>query len=378
MGSNDSLLLPDLTIKGFRGIDELNIPRLGRVTLLAGKNGIGKTTVLDAIRVYAARGHPSELRSLLRRRGEELIITDEEGDNISTPDWTALFHRRPPLSEESKLSIKSEAINEQLYIQPVFLAGEELRGQISLALTGMLVQGIQVTFNGSKHRFPILPGEGWMLKRLRSGDIPSPIKYQILGPCTMGSLQLARLWGKVALLSDEDSVIRALNMTVDGKVDRITMVSEEVVPNQSLGRPDQQIRRRLNHRALVRFEENPNLRIPLKSLGEGASRILGVALALANGKNGFLLIDEVENGIHYAIQRNFWRMLMQTAFENNIQVIATTHSWDCVRGFAQAAHDNEQVEGILIRLSRQHGPLRAVEYSEDNLVIAAEHNIEVR
>ena len=35
------LHLPDLTIKGFRGIDQLSIPRLGRVTLLAGKNGEG-------------------------------------------------------------------------------------------------------------------------------------------------------------------------------------------------------------------------------------------------------------------------------------------------------------------------------------------------
>ena len=57
METDKGLLLPDLTINGFRGIDELTIPRLGRVTLLAGENGIGKTSVLDAIRLYAARGH---------------------------------------------------------------------------------------------------------------------------------------------------------------------------------------------------------------------------------------------------------------------------------------------------------------------------------
>lgn len=51
----NDLFLPQLLIRGFRGIAELLIPRLGRVTLLAGKNGVGKTTVLDAVRVYAAR-----------------------------------------------------------------------------------------------------------------------------------------------------------------------------------------------------------------------------------------------------------------------------------------------------------------------------------
>ena len=57
---SNHLHLPSLSIKGFRGIDDLSISRLGRVTLLAGKNGVGKTTVLEACRVYAARGRYPE------------------------------------------------------------------------------------------------------------------------------------------------------------------------------------------------------------------------------------------------------------------------------------------------------------------------------
>ena len=49
------LQLYDLVIVGFRGIQKLTIGRLGRVTLLAGKNGVGKTTVLEAVRVFASR-----------------------------------------------------------------------------------------------------------------------------------------------------------------------------------------------------------------------------------------------------------------------------------------------------------------------------------
>ena len=54
------------------------MPRLGRVTLLAGENGVGKTTVLDAIRVYAARGRHSALLELTQRREEITTFTDED------------------------------------------------------------------------------------------------------------------------------------------------------------------------------------------------------------------------------------------------------------------------------------------------------------
>ena len=117
--------------------------------------------------------------------------------------------------------------------------------------------------------------------------------------------------------------------------------------------------------------------VPLKSLGDGAVRLFGVALALANSRGGFLLIDEAENGIHHTVQHDLWTMVLQTAHANDVQVLATTHSWDCVTGFAQAAEVSE-AEGILIRLERDEKGLRAVEYSEDDLRVVAEQGIKVR
>ena len=70
-----------------------------------------------------------------------------------------------------------------------------------------------------------------------------------------------------------------------------------------------------------------------------------------------------------------WSFTLQT--KNNVQVIATTHSWDCIKGFAQAAIE-EEAEGVAVRLERDEEGLRAVEYSEEALHIAAEQGIEVR
>ena len=92
-----------------------------------------------------------------------------------------------------------------------------------------------------------------------------------------------------------------------------------------------------------------------------------------------LLIDEAENGIHHTVQGDFWRMILNTARANDVQVLATTHGWDCIRGFAQAASADRDAEGVLVRLEKDaEGGLRAVEYSEEELKTAAEQGIEVR
>ena len=137
------------------------------------------------------------------------------------------------------------------------------------------------------------------------------------------------------------------------------------------------IARRGERQAVVK-RRNSNRSVPLKSFGDGALRLYGVALALAYSNNGVLLIDEVENGIHHSLQRDYWSMVLQAALQNNVQVLATTHSWDCVRGFATEAAANDGVEGVLIRLDRDEGSIRAIEYSEEELAIAARQDIEVR
>jgi hypothetical protein len=73
-------------------------------------------------------------------------------------------------------------------------------------------------------------------------------------------------------------------------------------------------------------------RVPLGSLGEGMCRIFALALALFRSTDGILLIDEIDTGLHYSVMGDMWRVVVETAIQNNIQVFATTHSQDCVNG----------------------------------------------
>ena len=368
--SDKRLRLPSLSIAGFRGIEELSISRLGRVTLLAGRNGAGKTTVLDAVRLYARRGHRDALYELLA--GREEITAGQDADGAGVPlDGRAIYHGRDS-SGDARIFIGPRGGEPRLAIRTVRLGGER-DSMAKMLLVKSLGEGarvIKVQFGNSVELLPPGPLSRLhdfkdLMSSFAEGDsrTPSELPCQSLGPGLPGGGELARLWDRVALTDNEAGVMRAVNLAIDGEAERVTAV----------GNGQEQGGRRMIAR--LRNHGRP---VPLKSLGNGAERLFGVAVALANSRGGFLLIDEAENGIHHTLQRDFWRMVLRTAEDTDVQVLATTHSWDCVRGFAQASTDLDDVEGALFRLERMDGRCCAIEYAEDELAVAARQGIEVR
>ena len=377
----DNILhLPNLSIENFRGIDHLSIPRLGRVTLLSGKNGIGKTTVLDAIRVYAARSRPIVLTGLLEDREEFISSIDEDGDEMLLPDIAALFHGRESV-RNNPLSIGSCNQTDRLSIEVSTMEKSSNDAQRTLILDTSMdewIMALKITF---KNREWLLPWEAFLIEpgfgRFRRRRIqrrlfeeqeewPSAIECESLGPGLPSNAAMVRFWDRIALTDSESLPVQALQLILGNAVNRVAVIGDDGPRVGKTGR-----------RIIVRLP-NEQAPVPLKNLGDGAIRLFGVALALANSRNGFLVIDEAENGIHYSVQRDFWRMILQTAHKDNVQVVATTHSWDCVKGFAQAATEFEDAEGVLVRLERDDDGMRAIEYSEEELKVAAEQGIEVR
>ncbi len=90
----NGLHLPSLSIRGFRGINRLDIESLGRVTLIVGKNGVGKTTVLDAMQLHAHHCDDVSYRDVLVRHDETEISVDDEGGRTERLAFEALFNGR--------------------------------------------------------------------------------------------------------------------------------------------------------------------------------------------------------------------------------------------------------------------------------------------
>ena len=90
-----------------------------------------------------------------------------------------------------------------------------------------------------------------------------------------------------------------------------------------------------------------------------------------------MLIDEFENGLHYAVQLDAWRTVFRLARTRDIQVFATSHSWDTIEAFQKAAAETVEA-GALIRLARKGEVIIPTVFAEDELAIATRDRIEMR
>ncbi len=367
------LVLDSLEIKNFRAFKHLRIEKLGRVNLIVGKNNVGKSSVLEALWLYARRGDPNLIWNVLRSR-------DESGTEISTvpPTESArinalrhLFYGRKVLQSHPpfvRISLSQAEENDIFFIgvvEPIaptegpdqiqgFSSFDEMEAFFDTDFSLIAGYGSQAIYH-----YPLAPNEP-RVKQFKTEHQPHNCVSVLANG--LSDTETSSLWDAVALTSLEEDVLFALSILAPN-IERVNMI----------GSAEPLVRR--NAIVKLRSDVAP---IPLRSMGEGMNRMFGIALALVNAKDGMLLIDEVDTGLHYSVLPDLWKLIFEVAHRLNVQVFATSHSWDCIQAFQLAAEENKKEEGIVIRLEIQDGEVVPVTFDERKLSIATREQIEVR
>jgi hypothetical protein len=394
-------MLSTFEIEGFRTFSHLNLGRLGQVNLLVGRNGVGKSTLLEALQIYGAGGHPEVLLQLLLDRDEVLPwITARNGAAEPRLRFESLFHSYGSPSRETQVQngppriirLRAEGGDPSgVRIQVerfhrVLSDGEPRRVEFKLLPAEAPTSEVDIpaltAYLGDTRRFFLRLDEGDR-SRLRRTRPEQPMP----GPAFISATKtdfttIGRQWDSIALHDSEERVTECLRLLAP--VERITSIEH---PARRYGR-DERI-------FLARMSGVPGP-VSLKSLGDGMLHMFQIALALesATGEQRaqpplfpdlqeppaprFLLIDEVENGIHYKLLPKVWEFIFGAARLRGIQVFATTHSWDCLEAFQVAASRNPDVDGMAIRLERDKEGNRAVLFDQKELEIVTRDNIEMR
>ncbi|MEH2012744.1 AAA family ATPase [Nostoc sp.] len=375
-------MLKTIKIENFRSFQSFELQQLGRVNLLVGKNNSGKTSILEAIQLLCSRTNLQPLAEVMTNRGE-YFWNDNHKINREL-DICHLFYGHE-IKPDSKLCISGingetqETITVSIGARYFHLDndfGKELNEESSrLNESSILIKGLNLGINWTHGEeteiltFPLSNNNGLDLDYIqrfrRDGKNPAP-KMQFLTSSSLGSEKMIELFDQIVLTSEEKVVEQALHR-IDSKIQRIAPVSSQ--------KSRYSLDSRGGFRVLLSDRNQP---VPIGSMGDGIWRILGLALAIVCAKDGYLFVDEIDTGLHFTAMSDMWKLIWETAKRLNVQVFATTHNSDCWTSLASIAEQEDATEDG-IRIHRiEKGKDTSVVFTEPQIVIAAEREIEVR
>ncbi len=339
-------MLRDLSVQNYRCFEDFKIDGLAGVNLFVGNNNTGKTSLLEAIYFLVSSSRRIAFYEIIRKRIDYFCPKE-----TLIYDCRSLFYRR-----QTQNIIKIETCTEE-YLPFSFLF-ENGKFGISNGVN-------QISYVITQSKFDI---SNSLKKDLlvhiydpeETSDETQILKTLFISINKMDFNIVKLIWDTIHLTEKETKVISTLKI-IEPDLDRIGFSSSPET---------EAIRLKLKNR---------DYPVPLSSMGEGMSRLLTIAMSLVTSEDGVLLVDEIETGLHYEAQTDMWRLILETAKELNVQVFATTHSWDCIAAFQEALSQVEdQSIGKLFRLDKKYGKLRAVEYDAEKLDTAVRNSIEVR
>lgn len=89
----------------------------------------------------------------------------------------------------------------------------------------------------------------------------------------------------------------------------------------------------INGNTIILVQEGVDYTIPLPSLGDGAIKLFRLLIEIILNKEGRLMIDEIDTGIHHKKLLPVWRTIIKAASNNKVQLYATSHSSECLKFF---------------------------------------------
>jgi AAA15 family ATPase/GTPase len=373
-------MLDSVEIRGYRCIENLKLDDLGNINLITGKNNTGKSTLLEAIAIYALQANLIFIDNLLKEHGEEslrLPLTHVKLEDVFK-SITSLFYRRNPSYDESNwICITGKENTNDLLTVSIRFVKYYLEDEIEIQNGQQVITrrhtkvidkdlatsiefkiALELSIGKIKRLIPLEDLNSTMAFMRKSEDT---IKCEFINTKNIDRSINGILWDKIALTEKEKYVIEALRI-IEPKTERITFI-------------DRTNRERV---AVIKIHNEESIS-PIKSMGDGINRILTIILALVNCDSGYLLIDEFENGLHYSVQEQLWEIIFSISSSLNIQVFVTTHSEDCIRSFTRASEKfKENLHSKLIRLENKNSNIKTVDFSLDELKIASDNNIETR
>ena len=351
----------NIQINNFRGIDHLEIDDFSRVNVFLGQNGSGKTSVLEAILILAGMSNPGLPQSvnILRSR-------DTSGQFL---DVRCFFHNLILTTPPEVSSEQFDGVKRHLALRMPFVFDEQTQvatpiGQIQRSDAMAQVNQVEMDFDitadniVNRYKSTMTFNQQGLVKERKIAEGYQEKLYASLIPASLAALN--------AVNDLTELVKRKMKQLV---VDRLVYFDNRITNVEVLG-----------DGVFVGIEGVPEL-LPVSMHGDGLFRYLTIVAASANPISNIVLIDEIDNGLHYSVYKKLWEAIFALATATNKQVFVTTHSKETLSRLSQMLEENPAYQQELRLYTLEKTKLKgfqAYKYTYEGLSGACENDIEIR
>jgi AAA15 family ATPase/GTPase len=346
----------DIRIEQFRSIERLDLEDFSRINLFTGKNNCGKTTILEALFILSGMSNPQLPVTINNLR--DLVLTSDD-------DFRYIFYNLD-FANEPYIEASLDKVKRTLRIKP---SHSSVTANLSpeIEQKKIIDQSLNVSTSNIK-----MPVNGLILEFTNKNPQQ---KYTSVLSLTQPRFVIPNDYAETlhcAFQTPQNTVLgldkRLENIIVDKKVNDIIEIIREIEPQVS------DIRMGAN--GMIYLDIGIQKLIPLNILGDGIRRILSLIAAAIDMKNGILLIDEIENGFHFSSLKVLWKALLKTSKAYDVQIFATTHSYECIAALSEESKGEEDIR--LYRIEKKNGHHKALTYSSEMVRSGIENRFEVR
>lgn len=343
-----------LTIENFKSLNSLKVDNLSRINLFFGKNNCGKTTLLEAIFLLSGISN-SELFSRCNTFRSFNHINDLSYffHNLNIKKNIILSSAGNTDEYNRKAKIEFAKIEKKIILNNITNESEINNSSEStmLLITGLV--GKQKTSSSLTLQF---------LKNRERSEIRIPKNYQERINCNYLAPRIAfetipNMVHKILEDKKEAIAIKALSL-FDSRIKDFVLFNNDVMVD-------------------VGFEK----RIPINLLGDGIRKFFTLILAIYSSKGGVLIIDEIDNGLHFSSMETLWNIILKVSEQFETQLFITTHNIDSLKGIKRVINNEKKYQDSVSfykLIHRQTDENEVLYYNSKNFSTVIEQENEIR